>query len=146
MRIEPYLFFNGNAEEAIAFYEKALGAELESKMRYADCPDPVPAEHMPPGGPEKLLHASVLIRGSRIMLSDGVPIDGGGFRGFSLSLPYPTDAETRTAFAALAEGGNVTMPIGATFFSSCFGMLTDRFGVQWMLMTATEETEIKTEN
>jgi PhnB protein len=136
MKIEPYLFFNGAAEEAIAFYERALGAAVEMKMRYADCPDPVPPEHMPPGGPQKLLHASILIGGARVMMSDGVPLDGDGFRGFSLSLQYPAEPEARRAFEALTDGGRVTMPIGPTFFSPCFGMLADRFGVEWMISAA----------
>lgn len=140
MRIEPYLFFNGNAEEALTFYERALGARVEIMMRYADSPDPVPPEHMPPGGPQKLLHASLLIGDARLMMSDGVPLDGGGFRGFSLSLQYPAEPEARRAFDALAEGGRIIMPIGRTFFSPCFGMLFDRFGVQWMVMVRPAAT------
>ncbi|MFN3325720.1 MAG: VOC family protein [Bryobacteraceae bacterium] len=133
MKIEPYLFFDGNAEEALAFYQSALGAKLEILMRYADSPDPVPPECMPPGGPQKLLHASFLIGDARVMMSDGVPLDGGGFRGFSLSVQYPAEAEARGAFDALAEGGRIVMPMGPTFFSPCFGMVLDRFGVQWMV-------------
>lgn len=134
MRIEPYLFFDGRAEEALHFYERALGGKVEVKMRYADSPEPVPPEHMPPGGPQKLLHASLLVGEGRLMLSDGVPLEGGGFRGFSLSLRYPAEPEARRAFEALAQGGRVVMPIGPTFFSPCFGMLFDRFGVEWMVM------------
>lgn len=137
MKIEPYLFFDGNAEEALAFYERALGAMVEAKMRYADCPDPVPPEHMPPGGPQKLLHASLLVGDARIMMSDGVPLERGGFRGFSLSLQYPTEAEARRVFDALAGGGRILMPIGPTFFSPCYGMLLDRYAVQWMVMACT---------
>ena len=140
MKIEPYLFFNGNAEEALAFYERALGAKVEAKMRYADCPDPVPPEHMPPGGPQKLLHASLLIGDARIMMSDGVPLESGGFRGFSLSLQYSTEAEARRTFDALAHGGRILMPIGKTFFSPCYGMLLDRFGVQWMVMVCDPQS------
>jgi len=140
VKIEPYLFFNGNAEEALAFYERALGAKVEAKMRYADCPDPVPPEHMPPGGPQKLLHASLLIGDARIMMSDGVPLESGGFRGFSLSLQYSTEAEARRTFDALAHGGRILMPIGKTFFSPCYGMLLDRFGVQWMVMVCDPQS------
>lgn len=134
MKIEPYLFFDGNAEEALAFYEQALGAKTEGKMRYADSPHPVPPEHMPPGGPQKLLHASLLIGDQRLMMSDGVPLEGGGFRGFSLTLQFPAELEARRTFDALAGGGRVLMPLGQTFFSPCYGMLLDRFGVQWMVM------------
>ncbi|MGE3863739.1 MAG: VOC family protein [Burkholderiaceae bacterium] len=138
MKIEPYLFFDGQAEEAMAFYERALGATAEGKMRYADCPDPVPPEYMPPGGPQKLLHASLLIDGQRLMLSDGVPSEAGGFRGFSLTLQYPSEADVRRVFDRLADGGRIVMPVGPTFFSPCYGQVADRFGVQWMVMVASE--------
>jgi len=138
MKIEPYLFFDGQAEEAMAFYEKALGAQREASMRYADCPDPIPPEYMPPGGPQKILHGSLLIQGQRLMLSDGVPLESGGFRGFSLTLQYETEDEAGAAFEHLSHEGRVIMPLGATFFSPCYGMLLDRFGVQWMVMVASE--------
>lgn len=136
MKIESYLFFDGQAEEAMAFYEQAIGAKIEGKMRYADCPEPIPAEYMPPGGPQKILHGSLLIDEQRLMFCDGTPDESGGFRGFSLTLQYPSEADVRQAFDKLAEGGSVRMPLGATFFSPCFGQLTDRFGVQWMVMVA----------
>jgi PhnB protein len=137
VRLEPYLFFNGQAEEALAFYERALGATVESRMRYAECPDPVPPEHMPPGGPQKLLHARLRLGEAALMMSDGVPREGGGFGGFSLTLQYSAEADARRAFNALADGGQVLMPMGPTFFSPCYGMLVDRFGVQWMVMVWT---------
>jgi len=142
VRIEPYLIFDGNAEEALAFYERALGAKVEAKMRYAECPDPVPPEHMPPGGPQKLLYASLRIGDARVMMSDGVPPEAGAFRSFSLSLQYPSEPEARRAFDALAEGGRIVMPMGRTFFSPCFGMLFDRFGVMWMVtIESSAETQ-----
>jgi PhnB protein len=143
MKIEPYLFFDGQAEEALAFYQQALDARLEGLMRYADCPDPVPPEYMPPGGPQKLMHASLLVRGQRLMCSDGVPRESGGFRGFSLALQYDDEADARRAFDRLADGGSIVMPMGPTFFSPCYGMLADRFGVQWMVMVQPSETQCK---
>ncbi len=134
MKIEPYLFFDGQAEEAMAFYEQAIDAKVEARMRYADCPEPIPAEYLPPGGPQKILHGSLLIHGNRLMFCDGTPDESGNFRGFSLSLQYATEADVRRTFNKLAEGGSVLMPPGATFFSPCFGQLTDRFGVRWMVM------------
>lgn len=134
MKIESYLFFDGQAEEAMAFYEQAVGAKLEARIRYADSPEPIPAECMPPGGPQKILHGSLLIDGQRLMFCDGTPDESGGFRGFSLTLQYPTEADVRRVFDKLAEGGSVRMPLGATFFSPCFGQLTDRFGMHWMVM------------
>lgn len=138
MRIEPYLFFNGQAEEAMAYYEQTLGAKQEALMRYNDAPDPVPDNCMPAGGPQKVLHGSLLIEGQRLMISDGVPLDGGGFRGFSLTLQYEAEAQARQVFEKLSEQGQILMPIGPTFFSPCYGMLIDRFGVQWMVMVVDE--------
>lgn len=138
MKIEAYLFFDGNAEEALEFYARVLGGQIEGKFRYADSPDPVPPEYMPPGGPDKLLHASLLIDGQRLMLGDGVPRESGGFRGFALTLQYQSEDRARQVFSALADGGQITMPMGPTFFSPCYGMLTDRFGVQWMVMVPSE--------
>lgn len=138
MKIEPYLFFDGQAEEAMAFYEQALGAQREAAMRYADCPDPIPPEYMPPGGPQKILHGSLLVEGQRLMLSDGVPLESGGFRGFSLTLQYDSETRARHVFEQLADQGRTIMPLAPTFFSPCYGMLLDRFGVQWMVMVASE--------
>lgn len=138
MKIQAYLFFDGQAEEALTFYAQVLGAKVEAKMRYGDSPDPIPPEYMPAGGPQKLLHASLIVDGERLMLSDGVPQDGGGFRGFSLTLQYPTEQEARRVFDALSVDGKITMPIGPTFFSPCYGMLTDRYGVEWMVMVESE--------
>jgi PhnB protein len=137
MKLEPYLFFDGDAEDALDFYERCLGATVEGKMRYGESPDPVPVKYLPPGGPQKLLHASLLIQGQRVMLSDGLPIDGGGFRGFALCLQYDQEADARSAFDGLSEGGSIVMPMGPTFFSPCFGHLVDRFGIQWMAMVST---------
>jgi PhnB protein len=139
MRLEPYLFFDGHAEEALTFYERALDARVESKMRYAECPDPVPPEHLPPGGPQKLLHARLRVGDTALMMSDGVPREACGFHGFSLTLQYSAEADARRSFDALADGGQVLMPMGPTFFSPCYGMLLDRFGVQWMIMVWTPQ-------
>ncbi len=139
MKLEPYLFFDGRAEEALEFYERGLGATVEGKMRFADSPDPVPTEYLPPGGAQKLMHASLLIEGQRLMLSDGCASDGSGFHGFSLALQYDQEVDARRAFDALCEGGSIQMPIGPTFFSPCYGQVLDRFGVQWMVMVYTAD-------
>lgn len=139
MKLEPYLFFNGQAEDALTFYERALGARVESKMRYAECPDPVPPKHLPPGGPQKLLHARLRLGDAALMMSDGVLRETGGFRGFSLTLQYNAETDARRAFDALADGGQVLMPMGPTFFSPAYGMLLDRFGVQWMVMVCAPQ-------
>lgn len=135
--IQPYLFFGGRCEEALEFYKAAIGAEVEMLMRYSDSPDPMPPDMLPEGYESKVMHASFKIGCSVILASDGC---GGeeskGFRGFSLSLALPTEAETERAFNALAEGGAVNMPLGKTFWSPCFGMLQDKFGMGWMVTVA----------
>jgi PhnB protein len=130
--IQPYLFFNGRCEEAVAFYKSALGAEVEMVMHYKDSPEPPPPGKAPDGWENKVMHASFRVGGSTIMASDGCG-DSKGFGGFSLSLAVATEAEADKAFSALSEGGQVTMPLGKTFWSPRFGMLTDKFGIGWMV-------------
>jgi PhnB protein len=130
--VQPYLFFGGRADEAIAFYRQALGAQLEMRMTFREAPDPPPPGMLAPGWDDKVMHASLRVHGAVLMLSDAMG-PGGGFEGFSLSLTLPDAAAVDTAFAALADGGTVTMPPGKTFWSERFGMLTDRFGVGWMV-------------
>lgn len=132
MHIQPYLFFSGCCEEAIEFYCTALGAELQMLMRYKDNPDPPPPGAVPPGYDEKVMHASLKLGDSVLMLSDGCS-ENAGFSGFSLSLSPADAGEAARLFAALAEGGSVRMPMGPTFWSPAFGMLVDRFGVGWMV-------------
>lgn len=136
MPIEPYLFFNGRCDEAIAFYTRAIGAEATFMMRYRDSPDAPPPGTLPPGFEDKVMHANLRIGDATIMLSDGNGDGGPRFEGFSLSMSLPDEAAVRQAFTALVEGGQAIMPPDQTFWSPCFGMLTDRFGVGWMLMVA----------
>jgi PhnB protein len=133
--VQPYLSFGGRCEEALAFYRKALGAEIELLLYFKDSPDPVPAGMLAPGFEKKVMHASFRIGDSRLMASDGCG-PGDSFNGFSLSLTLPSEAEVDRAFAALADGGKVGMPLGKTFWSARFGMVTDRFGVGWMVSIA----------
>jgi PhnB protein len=135
--IEPYLFFGGRCEEALEFYRTALGAQVEMMMRFKESPDPMPPGSVPAGFENKVMHASFRIGGSRLMASDGNE-EGTKFEGFSLSLAVPTEAEADRAFAALAKGGKVGMPLAKTFWSPKFGMLTDRFGVAWMVSVASK--------
>ena len=132
MAIEPYLFFNGRCEEAIDFYKKALGAEVPMMMRYKEAPDKPPPGMVPSGWDDKIMHATLRIGNASLMASDGCN-EGTNFQGFSLALAMSNEAEAQRAFAALSEGGKVQMPLGKTFWSPCFGMVTDRFGVGWMV-------------
>ena len=136
--IQPYLFFGGRCEEALEFYRKALGAEVEMLMRYKDSPEPLPPGMVPPGSENRVMHCSLRIGGSALMAADDCGKKAPHFDGFRLSLTLPAEAEARRSFAALSDGGKVDMPLDRTFFSPCFGMVTDRFGVGWMVMTATE--------
>jgi PhnB protein len=131
--ITPYLFFKGRCEEAIAFYNTALGAEVEMLMRFEQSPAPVPEGMLEPGFEKKVMHATVRIKGIQVMMSDGCDSKG-KFEGFRLALSLPTEAEAKAAFDALAAGGKVEMPLTKTFWSPAYGMLTDRFGLEWMVM------------
>ena len=131
--IQPYLFFNGCCEEALEFYEQHLGAKREMLMRYDEAPDPPPPDMLASGWETKVMHACILIGQSRIMASDGCSADDVGFNGFALSLTLPDEQEVNRVFTLLTEGGSIQMPLGKTFWSPCFGMLTDRFGVAWMI-------------
>lgn len=134
MRVEPYLFMEGRCDEAIAFYKSAVGAEVTMLMRYREAPDPPPPGMLPPGSDDKIMHASLRIGESTVMASDGMCSGKPSMQGFSLSLTVDTEADAERAFAALSAGGNVTMPLGKTFWSPKFGMCTDKFGVGWMVI------------
>ncbi|MDA8444208.1 VOC family protein [Paracidovorax valerianellae] len=141
MKVEPYLFFDGRCEEALEFYRTALGAEVTGLMRFKDNPEP-PAEganagcggaSSPPPG-DKVMHAAFRIGETTLMASDGMNGGKPVFQGVSLSLSPNDAAEAGRLFAALADGGQVQMPLAPTFFSPAFGMVADRFGVPWMVV------------
>jgi PhnB protein len=134
MHVQPYLFFDGRAEEAINFYRKAIGAEVQMLMRFGESPEKPPPGMVPPGSENKIMHASLKIGDTQVMASDGNCQSKPSFEGFSLSLAVPDAAAADRAFNALAEGGQVRMPLGKTFFSPRFGMVADRFGVGWMVI------------
>lgn len=135
MQVESYLFFNGRCEEAVEFYRRALGAEVTMLMRYKDSPEPPPPDRVPPGSDEKVMHASFRIGDTTVMASDGDVSGTVDFRGFSLAITAPDADTVDRLFNALAEGGQVQMPPAKTFWSPRYGMVTDRFGVSWMVMT-----------
>ena len=133
MNVLPYLFFEGRADEAIAFYTKAFGTKVDMLMRNREAPEAPPPGMLPPGSENKVMHASFKVGDTDVMLSDGSCSGRTSFAGFSLSVSAPDDAAARRMFDALADGGKVMMPLGKTFWSPCFGMVTDRFGVGWMV-------------
>jgi len=132
MQIEPYLNFDGRCDEAIEFYKIALGATVRLLMRFKD--NPGPPGQSPPEVLEKVMHANLNIGGATILVSDGRCQNKPNFGGIMLSLSADSDEEAERLFKALGEGGKVTMPMGQTFFATRFGMLTDRFGVNWMVV------------
>jgi PhnB protein len=130
MQIQPYLFFDGRCEEAIEFYRRTLGAEVTMLSRFKDSPD---QSMVAPGTENKVMHATLRIGNSEVMASDGRCEGRTNFQGFALSLTVATVAEAERSFGALADGGQVQMPLTKTFFSPSFGMVADRFGVSWMI-------------
>ena len=133
MHIEPYLFFNGRCEEAIDFYKKALGAEVVMLMRFKESPEPPQPGMIPPGCEDKIMHASVRVGDTMILASDGRCTGKPEFQGFCLSITAADEEDAERKFSALAEGGQVQMPLAKTFWSPRFGMLADRFGLGWMV-------------
>jgi PhnB protein len=137
MQVQPYLFFEGRCEEAAAFYRRTLGAEVTMMMRFKEAP-PQPAGQcaVSPDAAEKVMHMSLRIGDTTVLMSDGHCQGNASFQGFGLSLTVANEAEAEKAFNALADGGQVRMPLGKTFFSPSFGMVADRFGVAWMVYVA----------
>ena len=132
MELQPYLYFGGRCEEAIEFYKKTVGATVERFMRFDESPQPTPEGAIPKDWGQKVMHATLRLGDSILMASDGCGATK--FDGFALSVNVANDAEAKRTFAALSEGGKVCMPLNKTFFASSFGMLTDKFGVSWMVI------------
>ena len=128
--IQPYLFFGGRCEEAVEFYRTALGAEILMLSRFKAAPEP---QGLPDCFNDKIMHVSFRIGETTLMASDGRCEGEQSFDGFSLSVTVPDEAEADRVFAALGDGGLVTMPLEKTFWAPKFGMLQDRFGVAWMV-------------
>jgi PhnB protein len=138
MQVQPYLFFDGRTEEALAFYKKTLGAEVLMLMHFKECPEKQPGA-VPPGAENKVMHSCFRIGDTQVMASDGFCGGKPSFQGFSLAVSTATDAEAERVFAALGEGGQVQQPLIKTFFSSKFGVVADRFGVSWMVTVAQQQ-------
>jgi PhnB protein len=135
MTIQPYLFFDGRTEEALNFYRSAVGAEIEMLMRFKDSPEKATEGCMPPAGSEdRVMHSSFKIGDTVVMASDGDCKGKASFQGFALSLTAKNEAEAQRFFKGLSDGGQVTLPLTKTFFAKSFGMLSDRFGVMWMVI------------
>jgi PhnB protein len=136
VHVQPYLSFDGRCEEALEFYKRAIGAEVTALFRFKDSPEPPQPGMHPPGSENKVMHACFRIGETAVMASDGRCTGQPSFQGFSLSITVPSEGEADRIFAALADGGQVQMPLAKTFFSPRFGMVADRFGVSWMIIVA----------
>jgi len=134
MQIQVYLDFDGRCEEAIEFYRATLGAQVPRILRFKDSPEPHSPDMNPPIPGDKIMHSTLQIGETTIMASDGRNSGNPSFRGFWLSLPMKDSAEASRIFDLLGYGGQVVMPLAKTFFSPLFGMVTDKFGVGWMVM------------
>jgi PhnB protein len=133
MIVQTYLFFDGKCDEALAFYKSAIGAEPTMLMRFKEAPD---QSMMTPATADKVMHAQVQLGDATVLMSDGRCTGNTNFKGFALALSVGSESEADKKFNALAAGGQVTMPLAKTFFSPRFGMLTDKFGVGWMVLVA----------
>lgn len=133
MQVQPYLFFDGRCEEAMEFYKKALGAKVGMMMRFKEAPE---QSMVTPGSENKVMHAQFEVGDTTVLVSDGECTGNTKFQGFALSISAKTEAEAEKTFNALADGGQVRMPLTKTFFSPKFGMLADKFGVGWMILVA----------
>lgn len=130
--VQSYLFFSGRCEEALEFYKSAIDAKVDMLLRFNESPEPPPPGMVPPGHENKVMHASFHVGETMLMASDGCG-EKQSFQGFSLSLGVATEEEADKYFNALAEGGKVEMPLAKTFWSPRYGMLTDKFGMGWMV-------------
>ena len=131
MQLAPYLFFEGNCEEALGFYAAVLGGEVVGIMRVGESPV---AESSPPEHHNRIMHATFNGPGITFMAADSTETEG-EMRRASLSLASADAAEGGRVFEALAQGGTVTMPYAKQFWGASFGMLYDRFGIRWMIAT-----------
>ena len=131
MRVEPYVYFQGRCEEALAFYRGAIDADGTVVARFGD----IPGSQAGPGAEDKVAHAVLCIGDTVVLASDGQGAGKADFSGFSLSLTASDDAEAERLFAALSDGGSVQVPIAATPFASRLGLVADRFGVPWTVVS-----------
>ncbi len=138
MSCHPYLFFSGTCREAMSRYHEVLGGHLDV-VTVGDMPEGAEPPPGPPN-PDLVIHAALTMEdGGFLMASDDPTGDAGGMKGAAVSLIFDTPENATRAFNGLVEGGQVTMPLGQTFFSPCFGMCIDSFGTSWMVSVGTEE-------
>lgn len=136
VRMNPYLVMNGNAKDAVAFYERALDGKVLGMMTFGEAP-PDPNYQLPDEVKGRIMHAHMKVADTDLMFSDTFPGQEHQI-GNQITLTLQTDSTEESAklFEALAEGGTVTMPLQETFWSPAYGQLTDKFGISWQITTA----------
>ena len=139
MRVEPYLMLSGRAEDALAFYNQAIGAKTVMVMRFDESPDQNHPMPLPPDWDKKIIHCSMTVGDTLVMMSDGMSAVPKDLSGITLSLTADDEAHANKLFDALSAGGKVFMPLSKTFWSPCFGMTSDKFGVSWMVTVDSPE-------
>src|SRR6266508_3040460 len=130
IKVNPYLAFDGRCKEAFEFYETLLGGKITGLFPHAG----TPAEgSVPPEWRDKIMHVTLAVGNSILMGSDAPPEHYKPSQGFSVNISVDNPADAELIFAALSENGTVRMPIQQTFWALRFGMVTDRFGIPWMI-------------
>ena len=140
MHVLPYLYFHGRCEEALGFYQQAVGAQVTALMRFDEAPEPPPPGMLPAGFDKKVMHAEFKIGDTTLFASDGMSPEQQTFSGISLTLALNDEAEVARYYAALGQGGKAQMPPAKTFFALSFGTLVDRFGVEWLLIAQAPQS------
>jgi PhnB protein len=133
MNVQPYLSFQGRAQEALDFYKAAVGAKVDMVMHFKDAPKEMQAQ-MPPTSMDKVMHAAFHVGDTQLFVTDGECMGSPSFTGISLTINATSNEEAEKVFAALGKGGQTTMPMSETFFAHRFGVLADKFGVKWMVL------------
>lgn len=131
MKVQPYVFFDGKCDEALQFYQRALGAKVTALMRFGEAPD---QSQIKPESRNKVMHAAFQVGHTEILASDGYCLGAPAFQGFALTIHAADSAEALKLFTGIAEGGKIQMPLEKTFFAAKFGIAVDKFGVNWMVM------------
>lgn len=133
-KMTPYLVFNGETKEAVELYAKAFNAKNVVVSTFGEMP-PNPEHPVPEEVKNLVMHAFIEFENSKMMFSDTFPGSPQVTKGDNITLAYTSDNEQqlRTIFELFADGGTVTMPLQATFWSKCYGQVTDKFGIAWQL-------------
>jgi PhnB protein len=131
--LQPYVLFNGTCEAAFHFYQSVFGGSFEGTMRFKD----VPQQHaLPPGEEEKIMHIALPVGAGSVLMGSDVPAHMGAVTAgdnFQISISAQSKAEADRLYQGLSSGGNASMPMADAFWGAYFGMLTDRFGIHWMV-------------